>query len=239
MLDRLRSILITSPGIAISTTIMGSLSLVVSIFASSGRAQHWVAKAWAKSLLVIAGIKVEVEGIDKIPPGGSYVFIANHRSYFDAPVILPHIATQFRFMAKKELFHVPFMGYHMRRAGYLPVDLGNPRESLKSMAEAASVIVQRRVSILLFPEGGRTDGQLDPFKDGAAYIAIKAGVPIVPIALIGLREVLPMGGAIIRGRKVKMIIGDPIPTLDLTLQDRTKLTQGLYQTIATMIDERP
>jgi 1-acyl-sn-glycerol-3-phosphate acyltransferase len=238
MLDRLRSILVTSPGIAISTTIMGSLSLVVSVFTAGGRAQHWVAQAWAKSLLVIAGIRVEVEGLEKIPPGGSYVFIANHRSYFDAPVILPHISVQFRFMAKKELFNVPFMGYHMQRAGYLPVDLENPRESLKSMAEAAAVIAQRGVSILLFPEGGRTDGQMDPFKDGAAYIAIKAGVPIVPIALIGLREVLPMGGAIIRGRKVKMIIGDPVPTLDLTLQDRTKLTQSLYQTITNMIGDR-
>jgi 1-acyl-sn-glycerol-3-phosphate acyltransferase len=87
-----------------------------------------------------ARIRVEVEGLERIPPGGSFVFIANHRSYFDIPVILPYLSVQFRFFAKKSLFYVPFIGYHMKRAGYLAVDFVNPRESLKSMAEGARVI---------------------------------------------------------------------------------------------------
>lgn len=221
----------------LSTAVMGTISLIVSLFSSTGRTQHSVARAWSRSLLWIAGVKVEVEGLEKIAPGGSFVFIANHRSYFDVPVILPHISAQFRFLANRNLFSVPFIGYHLKRAGHLPVDSGNPRDSLRTMSEAARVIQERGISILLFPEGGRTEGELDPFKDGAAYIAIKAGVPIVPIGLIGLRKILPMHGAIIRPGKVRMRIGDPIPTLDLTLQDRTKLTQSLYQSVAELLEE--
>jgi 1-acyl-sn-glycerol-3-phosphate acyltransferase len=236
-LIKLRSIFWTSPGLILSTAVMGSISLFVSLFSSTGRAQHSVARAWSRSLLWIAGVKVEVEGLEKIAPGGSFVFIANHRSYFDVPVILPHISAQFRFLANRNLFSVPFIGYHLQRAGHLPVDSTNPRDSLRTMSEAARVIQDRGISILLFPEGGRTHGELQPFKDGAAYIAIKAGVPIVPIGLIGLTKVLPMGGAIISPARVKMRIGDPIPTLDLTLHDRTKLTQVLQQRVAELLGQ--
>ena len=234
-LIKLRSIFWTSTGILVSTSIMGSISLVVSLFSSSGFTQHSVARAWSRSLLWIAGVKVEVEGLEKVAPGGSFVFIANHSSYFDVPVILPNVSAQFRFLANKNLFSIPFIGYHLQRAGHLPVDSANPRESLRTMSEAARVIQERGISILLFPEGGRSTGELTPFKDGAAYIAIKAGVPIVPIGLIGLPGILPLHGAIIRAGRVKMCIGDPIPTLDLTLQDRTRLTQTLQQRVSELV----
>jgi 1-acyl-sn-glycerol-3-phosphate acyltransferase len=236
-LIKLRSIFWTSPGIAVFTSVMGSISLIISLFSSTGRMQHKVARAWSRSLLWVAGVKVEVEGLDKIAPGGSYVFIANHRSYFDVPVILPHISAQFRFLANKNLFSVPFIGYHLKRAGNLPVDSSNPRDSLRTMSEAARVISERGISILLFPEGGRTAGELAPFKDGAAYIAIKAGVPIVPIGLIGMPKIMPLNSAIISPGHVKMRVGDPIPTLDLTLQDRTRLTQTAYQQVAELLAE--
>jgi len=225
MLAWLRCWLLILPGIVLSTVVMSSLSLLVSLFSSTGRAQHKLAKAWARSLLWIAGVKVAVEGLENVPPGGSYVFISNHQSYFDVPAILPNIAAQFRFLAKKPLFSVPFIGYHLRRSGHLAVDIADPRESLKSMSEAARVIQEKGISILLFPEGGRTHGLLEPFKDGAAYIAIKAGVPVVPICLIGTGKVLPVHGKVIRPGRVVMRIGRPLATIDLTLQDRTRLTQ--------------
>jgi 1-acyl-sn-glycerol-3-phosphate acyltransferase len=188
-------------------------------------------------LLWAAGIKVEVEGLERIAPGGSFVFIANHRSNFDVPVILPFISAQFRFFAKKSLFSVPFLGYHLRRAGHLSVDESNPRESLKGIAEAARVIQERGISILLFPEGTRTTGHMEPFKDGAAYIAIKAGVPIVPIGIIGTKEILPMHSLTLRRGKVRMVVGDPIPTLDIPLGERTRLTVALQQRVSDLIGD--
>jgi 1-acyl-sn-glycerol-3-phosphate acyltransferase len=235
---KLRSSCSTLPLVALATAIYGSASLIVSLFSSTGRTQHRIAKAWAAMLLRIAAVNVTVEGLDRIAPGGSYVFVANHRSYFDVPTILPQIPVQFRFMANKNLFSIPFLGYHMSRAGYFSVSSDNARESLKSMSNAARLLQTRGVSILVFPEGGRTYGEMDPFKDGAAYIAIKAGVPIVPIGLTGLREILPRGGNVVQGGPVAMRIGEPIPTLDLTLSDRTALTQRLEHEVRGLIGEQ-
>lgn len=238
-LTRLRSSLISVPGILLFTGLMGTISIFVSLFSSTGRTQHKVSRAWARLLLWVAGVRVEVDGLEKIPPGGSYVFVANHRSYFDAPVILPRIQTQFRFLAANHLFSWPFIGFHLKRSGHLPVDSSNPRESLRSMSEAARGIQERGISILLFPEGERTMGELIPFKDGAAYIAIKAGVPIVPIALIGMEKILPVHSGVVRSGKVRMRIGDPIPTLDLTLHDRTRLTLESYRKVLELMDLAP
>lgn len=189
-------------------------------------------------MLAISNVTVEIEGLEKLPPGGSFVFISNHRSFYDIPVILTHIAVQFRFLAKKSLFSVPFLGTHLKRAGHFAVNYDNARESLKSMADAAHLIQAREVSILLFPEGTRTAGAMEPFKDGAAYIAITAGVPVVPIGLTGVKEILPMHGRIIRGGRVRMRIGDPIPTIDLTLADRTFLTQQMHDRVSGLVGER-
>jgi 1-acyl-sn-glycerol-3-phosphate acyltransferase len=232
LLTRLRVVFFTVPLIFLATALMGSFSFLVSLFDSTGRGQHGVARAWSRMLLRIAGVKLEVEGLDKIEPGGSYVFVANHRSYFDVPCVLPHIAVQFRFLANRNLFSIPFIGYHLKRAGHLSVNSANARESLKGMSEAARIIRERSISILVFPEGGRTDGELRPFKDGAAYIAIMAGVPIVPIAIIGSREVLPMGSGVVKGGVVRMRIGDPVPTLDLNLKDRTRVSESLRASMA-------
>ncbi|MFN3325779.1 MAG: lysophospholipid acyltransferase family protein [Bryobacteraceae bacterium] len=236
LLNKLRSLLITDPLIILATAFMGSVSLLVSLFDSSGRGQHRVARGWSRMLLGISRVRVEVEGVEKIAPEGSYVFVANHRSYMDVPVILPQIPVQFRFLANRNLFSVPFIGYHLKRAGHLPVDNANPRESLKTMSAAANAIRQRGISILVFPEGGRTHGELRPFKDGASYIAIKAGVPVVPVALIGLREILPMGSAVVNGGKVQVRIGDPIPTVGLTLHDRMQLSQKLHDRVEELLD---
>ena len=225
--------------IALCTIAVGTVSMFVSAVDSTGHTQHKCARAWARMLLWVAGIRVEVEGLEKIAPGGSFVFIANHRSYFDAPVILPVISAQFRFFAKKSLFSIPFLGYHLKRAGHLPVDETNPRDSLKGIAEAARVIQEKGISILLFPEAMRTLGHMEPFKDGAAYIAIKAGVPIVPIGIIGTLEIMRPGSTVLRGGLVKLKIGDPIPTIDVPLSERTRLTAGLYKRVSELIDETP
>lgn len=233
-LRKIRALVITDPLIIAATAFMGSVSLLLSLFDSSGYAQHRMARGWSRILLKISRVKVRVDGLEKIAPGGSYVFVANHRSYMDVPVILAHVSVQFRFLANKNLFRVPFIGYHLQRAGHLPVDNANPRESLRSMSEAARVIQERYISILVFPEGGRTHGELRPFKEGAAYIAIKAGVPVVPVALLGMREILPMGSIYVQGGEVRLCIGDPIPTIDLSPQDRARLSQQLRDAVSEL-----
>src|SRR6476469_1534652 len=223
----IRALLITDPLIIVATVILGSINLAVSFFDHGGRKQVAIARFWSKVLIRIAGVKLEIEGLEKIDPNGSYVFASNHVSYMDTPVVLGHIPVQFRFLAKKGLFSVPFLGYHLKRAGHIAVPRENPREALKAMAEAGRVIRERGISVLIFPEGGRSLQGLKPFKEGAAYIALNAGVPVVPVALKGTLQVLPMHSLNVRPGRVVMRIGDPIPTENLTLKDRGQLNQEM------------
>ena len=230
-MSKLRAFLILDPLIILATAVMGTVSSLVSFFDASGNASHKIARIWSRILILVSGMKVSVEGLEKVPPGGGCVIASNHLSLMDTPLVLAHIPLQFRFLAKKGLFKVPFIGGHLRRAGHISIPREDPRGSLKAMAETARIIRERGVSALVFPEGGRSEGELQEFKDGAAYIAIKAGVPIVPVTIQGTREVLPMGSAVIRPGKVRLRIGDPIPTAGLKLQDRARLTSLIRERI--------
>ena len=234
-LGLLRALLITDPLIILATVVFGSASLAVSFFDSNGRRQLRIARAWSRALLRIAGVRVETIGAEKIDPNGSYVFASNHLSYMDTPVVLSQIPVQFRFLAKKSLFSIPFLGHHLARAGHIAVPKDNPREAVKSMSEAGRVIRERGISVLIFPEGGRSLTGIQPFREGAAYIAIKAGVPVVPVALTGTFEVLPMGSANVRPGHVVLRVGEPIPTLELKLQDRGRLTEEVQERVAAML----
>ncbi len=214
---------------------MGALSFGASFLDGSGRRQHSIARVWAKTLLAVSFIRVRVEGMEKLSPDGRYVFVGNHASYMDIPAILARLPYQFRFFAKKGLFRFPFLGAHLRRAGHIAVDRSSARASLKSMTAGARMIGERGVSVLLFPEGGRSPEGLREFKEGAAYIAIKAGVPVVPIVLVGMRQLLPMGSIHIRSGKVRLLVGDPIPVDGLTVADRGDLTQRLHKEISGML----
>jgi 1-acyl-sn-glycerol-3-phosphate acyltransferase len=235
--SKLRAIIFSAPAIVLATILMGSISLTCSLWDRAGVAQHKVAQAWARMLLALAFVRCEVEGIDKLDSNRNYVLVANHASYMDTPAILSAIPLQFRFFAKKGLFSVPFMGWHLRRAGHLPVIRDDPRASVKSMSEGARMIAEKGVSVLLFPEGGRSETQIRAFREGAAYIAIKAGVPAVPIGLINTRSVLPMHSGLIRPGTVRIVVGDPIETTGMKLQDRGRLNEMLQDRVAEMIGE--
>ncbi len=182
-----------------------------------------MARVWARSLLVFGHVKVIVEGLEKIDPEGRYVFASNHLSYVDTPVVFTNIPVQFRFLAKQGLFQIPFLGWHLSTAGHIPVRLDDPRAALKILSRAAELIQTRGISLLIFPEGGRSDdGLLHEFKDGASYIAIKAQAPLVPLAIIGTREVLPMHSAMLRRGTVTLRVGDPISTVGMCSSDRPR-----------------
>jgi 1-acyl-sn-glycerol-3-phosphate acyltransferase len=235
-----RAYFITAPLIILATIAFGLVSLIISLFETTGRKQIAVARAWARFLVWGSGVKVKVEGLENIASEGSYVFVSNHLSYMDTPVVLANIPVQFRFLAKSGLFQIPLMGTHLTRAGHIPVPRDDARAAVKTMTTAARAIRERGISLLIFPEGGRSEtGELASFKEGAAYIAIRAGVPLVPISLRGTREVLPFGSGHVRSGSVTMRIGEPIPTDQLQLRDRGRITTDLHDRIASMLDEQP
>jgi 1-acyl-sn-glycerol-3-phosphate acyltransferase len=236
----LRSLLITDPLIILATLMYWAASQAASLFDATGRKQARIASAWGRALLRIGRVKVKVEGLEKISTEGSYVFVSNHLSYMDTPVFLANIPVQFRFLAKLGLFQIPFLGWHLKRAGHIPVPRGDARAAVKTMSIAAQIVRERGISLLVFPEGGRSrDGSLGAFKEGAAYIAIQAGVPLVPVGVKGTREVLPFGSGHIQKGNVTVRIGDPIPTDQASPRDRVRLTAELRHQILALQEEQP
>jgi 1-acyl-sn-glycerol-3-phosphate acyltransferase len=231
------SLVFVDPLIILSTLFFGLISLVASPFDRTGEFMMKTARVWARSLLAIAGVRVNVEGLENLTAGASYVFASNHLSYMDTPVILTHIPADFRFMAKDGLFKIPLLGTHLGQAGHIPVPRHDPRAAVKTMALAADSIRTRNISLLIFPEGGRSaDGVLQPFKDGAAYIAIKAGVPVVPLGISGTREILAMHSATFHRGRVTLRIGEPILTTGLTLHDRKSVTETARERVMGMLE---
>jgi 1-acyl-sn-glycerol-3-phosphate acyltransferase len=234
---RLRAFLFSAPTIVILTASMACVSMVCSLWDRTGNTQHRVMLVWARILLRLGGIRCAVYGADKIDPNRAYVLVSNHASYMDTPVIISAIPLQFRFFAKKGLFSIPFIGWHLGKAGHLQVARGDARASLKSMSEGAKLISEKGISVLIFPEGGRTQAGLRPFKEGGAYIAIKAGVPAVPVALVNTRKVLPMHSLMLRPGDVEIHLGDPIETTGMTIHDRGRLNQMLQDRVAELSRE--
>lgn len=229
--------LFADPAIILATIVFGTFSLIVSFFDSTGVLQIRVARAWARTLLAVSGVRVHVEGLNRIDPSASYVFVSNHASYMDTPVALAHIPAQFRFLAKRGLFRIPFLGTHLSRAGHIPVPREDPRAAVKTLQAAADALQHKKISMLIFPEGGRShDGILQRFKEGGAYIAIRAGVPVVPLVMIGTREILPLGGGIVLPGAVTLRVLPPIDTSHMTLKDRGPLTERLRELIRTELE---
>lgn len=237
LLSYLRTLFWTGPLVVLATMFYGTLDVLASFLDSSGDWQHGVAQRWSRVLLLIGGVRVRVHGLDRITPDGSYVFASNHLSFADTPVLLAHIPCQFRFLAKHGLFKIPFIGFHLRRGGHIQVPREDTRASSRAISEAGRIIRSRGVSLLMFPEGGRSDGELRGFKEGAAMIAIAAGVPIVPVAVKGTHEVMPKGSIHMLPGEVDVLIGDPIPTAGLTRKDRGRLTQQVRNSVSSMLDQ--
>lgn len=224
-LSALRSYFILVPLVWIYTIILGSVSLLCSLFDHSGETQHKIARTWARVILKTIGGKVKIEGLEKIDITKPHVYIVNHLSAVDIPVLYGHLPFQFRILAKKELFRYPFMGWHLQRSGQIPVVFDNPRASMRSLNMAVAAI-KNKMSLVIFPEGGRSpDGQLQPFLGGAFYAAIKAQTDIVPIVLVGTYEMLRMNAWHIRPVPLLMLVGEPIPTVGLTVRDMDKLVE--------------
>jgi 1-acyl-sn-glycerol-3-phosphate acyltransferase len=232
-LSYVRSLLFTNLLIYFYTAVCGTVSLLGSLLDAEGKWQHACARTWSWLILKTSGIRVRVTGLEHVRPGQTMIYCVNHQSAMDIPVLFVNLPVQFRFVAKRSLFNMPFLGWHLRRSGHIPVERDRPREALKSMKMVAQEIREGK-SVLLFPEGHRSrEGQMLPFKAGSFYIAILAGVPIVPITLNGTRHVLKPDTYHVRAGQTEMIVHPAIETRALTPKDVDRLSEQVRGIIAS------
>ena len=231
------SYLILWPLFALATIAFGSVSLLASIFDGTGRVQHAIAHAWGGALLGITMSPVRVIGAENLRNAPVAVYAANHLSYMDTPVVLSKLPFQFRILARHDLFKLPFIGWYLHRSGQIPVDSTSLRSTLASLNRGVKVL-QAGMPLVIFPEGGRSsDGTLQPFLSGPAYMAIRAQVPIVPIALVGTHELMPMHTYHLHPRPLLLIAGEPISTVGYTSKMADALSQQVFDSITRMYTE--
>ena len=205
-----RSLVITAPLIFLYTAVMGTISVASSLVDAQGRAQHGCARIWARMILWTCGIKLHVSGLEHLVEGTAYVFCCNHQSHMDIPIALAALPFQFRFTPKKQLFRYPFLGWHLRRSGQVPIDRENPHAAVKSLREAAETI-RSGTPVLIFPEGGTSiDGSIKPFKGGSFMLATKAEAAVVPVTIRGSRAVLLPKTYYARAGAVEVVVGKPV-----------------------------
>jgi 1-acyl-sn-glycerol-3-phosphate acyltransferase len=232
--DRLSSNLARVPLFFLFTGMFGCMSLTASCMEEDGRWQHNIARRWARTLLWIAGAPVTVIGRENLLPLA--VYTSNHTSFMDTPVVFSSLPFQFRILAKQSLWKWPFIGWHLRRSGQIPVDEESGSGSIAGLNRAIRAL-KSGMPLFIFPEGGRTvDGKVQPFMKGPAYISIRARVPLVPMALIGAYELLPIHTHHFRPRPVKLVIGKPIDPSGYTIRQTDELTHRLRTEILQLYE---
>jgi 1-acyl-sn-glycerol-3-phosphate acyltransferase len=218
-LSRLRSYLILDPLVWLYTLAMGVLALPGGLFDRSGRRLHWFSRAWSWLIMKTILSPVMVAGLDKIDTSKPHVYAVNHASALDIPVLYVNLPFQFRIVFKKELLSYPIVGWQLKRSGQVCIDQQKPTNSIAAIRSAVKSL-QAGMPLVIYPEGGRTpDGEIKPFLPGAFFLAIKAQVDIVPVALVGTYELLPMNTYHIKCRPLEMRVGEPISTAGMTMRD--------------------
>lgn len=199
------------PIFVVATIILGFLSSIFALLDRSGHLSHLFARYWSRFVFWGVGIHVTMTGTEHIPKDTAVIFAANHQSTMDIPAMFGYLPVDFRIMAKKILFQIPFLGWHLYLAGNIAIDRKNPKKAFRGVLQATSVI-KKGVSLLVFMEGTRTrDGKLHRFKRGSFTLARKLGAPILPVAIQGTFDLMPAGSWTSRGGPVEIKILEPIP----------------------------
>jgi 1-acyl-sn-glycerol-3-phosphate acyltransferase len=218
-LSRLRSYLILDPLIWLYTFALGLLALPGGLFDRSGRRLHWFSRVWSWLIMKTIFSPVKVTGLDQIDTSKAHVYAVNHASALDIPVLYVYLPFQFRIVFKKELLAYPVVGWQLKRSGQVCIDQQRPTNSIAAIRSAVKSL-KAGMPLVIYPEGGRTpDGEIKPFLPGAFFLAIKSQVDIVPVALVGTYELLPMNTYHIKCRPLEMRVGEPISTAGLTMRD--------------------
>ncbi|HZB89281.1 MAG TPA: lysophospholipid acyltransferase family protein [Terracidiphilus sp.] len=236
-LARCRSNVFRAPFFLLWTALCGTLSLLSSLFDKPGRVQHAIAHVWARGCVFFSGARLTVRGAANLRQHPVAVYASNHTSYMDTPVIFATLPFQFRILARKQLWGLPFIGWHLNRSGQLPIDTDNPHASLSSLGAGARAL-RAGMPLFVFPEGGRTNtGELREFLAGAAFLAIRAQVPLVPIGLSGVYDLLPIHTHHFHPCPVTLAVGEPIQTKGMTLRQTEELTARLRTAVAELASQ--
>jgi 1-acyl-sn-glycerol-3-phosphate acyltransferase len=226
--------LLLGPLMLVLTAVCASTALLVSLFEKNGRVQHAIAHFWGRTFVRLSLSRLKIEGAENFHKVPVAVYVSNHTSYMDTPVIFGSLPFQFRILAKKDLWQWPMIGWYLGRSGQMPIDLANPHATLSSLGGAVKAL-RAGMPLFVFPEGGRTsDGELRPFLPGAAYLAIRAQVPIVPIALSGVYDLLPIHTKHFYPCRLTVRVGEPIETTGMTVRQNVELTERLRNAIEEM-----
>ena len=235
-----RTVFFLIPAITVYTIVLGTASILSSLFDRRGYFAHRCARGWSWLILKTTGVRVRVEGLDRVKPGANYIFVSNHQSIYDTPVIFASLPYQLRIIAKESLARFPVLGWHLRRGGHLFVDRRRPDRG--GILRRWRALVSEGLSLIIYAEGTRSgDGRVGRFKGGSFLLAIQAGLPIVPIAVIGTRQVMPKGRLRTEPADVTIVVHDPIvpPAIDApTPRDAKALADRVHAIVAAAVDER-
>ena len=225
----IRTILV-SQWVVFITVVIASLSLFFAVCKPDGALVHGMSRFWAKTILFFSGVTVFLEGSEHIHDDETYVFMANHQSMFDILVLFAHLPVQYRWLAKKELFHIPLFGHAMGKVGHISIERSDRRSAHKSLVNAARKIAEG-TSVVIFPEGSRSqDGILKPFKPGGFHLAVRSKRPIVPIVISGTRDVMQKGSMRIVPATVTIRIHSPVDVQGYG-RDKKALMDAIYSTM--------
>lgn len=212
-----RTVFYLIPAVTIYTIVLGTTSLLSTLFDRTGNFAHRCARAWAWAILRTTGVRVRVTGLEHLEPGRSYVFAANHQSIYDIPIVFTSIPFQLRIVAKASLGRIPFMGWHLHRAGHLLVDRRNPGADI---VQKMRRLVGESSSLIVFPEGTRSrDGAVGRFKKGSFLVARDAQLPVVPVSITNSRNVMRKGELMVCPGEVELTIHPPMPTVGVSRDD--------------------
>jgi len=235
-----RTVLYLIPAITVYTIVLGAASLVSSVVDRRGRFAHGCARAWSWLILKTTGVAVTVEGLSKLTPGTTYIFVANHQSHYDTPVVFASLPYQLRIIAKESLARFPVLGWHLKRGGHLFVDRRDPDRT--GILERWRALVSEGLSLIVYAEGTRSnDGRVARFKAGGFLLAMQASLPIVPLAIVGTRAIMPKGRLRTEPGTVTLVIHDPIqpPAIaEPTVHDAKELAARAHDIVAAAVHRR-
>ena len=225
-----RTVFFLIPAIALYTIVLGTLSIGSSLFEKRGYFAHWCARTWSRLILATTGVRVRVRGLERLTPGRTYVFVSNHQSIYDIPVLFWSLPFQLRIIAKESLGSFPFLGWHLRRTGHMLVDRRKPDHH--AVFDWASRLTSQGLSLIVFPEGTRSaDGRVGRFKGGSFHLALEAGLPIVPLSVVGSRHVMLKGRLATYPGEVTLVVHEPIDTTGLSGEHAKPFGERIRQII--------
>ena len=228
------------PHVILATAIFGSLTILTSLIDRRRRYIGWWARIWARWLLWSSTLPITVHGKEHLVKGQQYIYMCNHSSALDIPLALACLPGTVVFLAKKELFRIFFFGWSLFAMGSIPVDRSNPTKARLSVDRALKKLRAKAISLILYPEGTRTrDGRLLPFKRGVFFLALHSRLPLVPMAVRGSFEAMPPGAMSLTHTPIRVTIGQPIETKDLTDEDRDPLLKKAHESIQALLESSP